>query len=81
MRILFLFLSLFTITHISMAQPQKQSQKPLRVGIARLTHSHVHGLLNRPKQQDLEIVGIYEPNKALAQRYAEQYGYSMDYRI
>ncbi len=78
MRTLFLFVSLLIITHISMAQPQKQSQEPLRVGIARLTHAHVHGLLNRPKQEDLEIVGIYEPNKALAQRYASQYGYSMD---
>lgn len=78
MRTLFILLSLVIMTNISMAQQQKQPEKPLRVGIARLTHSHVHGLLNRPEQGDLEIVGIYEPNKALAQRYAEQYGYSMD---
>lgn len=78
MRILFFLLSLVIMTNISMAQRQKQAAKPLRVGIARLTHDHVHGLLNRPEQEDLKIVGIFEPDKALAQRYAEQYGYSMD---
>jgi predicted dehydrogenase len=46
--------------------------RPLRLGIAGLTHSHVHGVLGRSKT-DVEIVGIAEPDPALAERYAERY--------
>lgn len=45
----------------------------LRLGIAGLTHSHVHGILGR-KATDVRIVGIAEPNRELAERYAERYG-------
>lgn len=48
------------------------------MGIAGITHSHVHGLLGRPDRGDVQIVGIVEPNKDLARRYSERYGYSMD---
>ena len=53
-------------------------QQPLRVGIAGLSHSHVHGILGREDTGDIEIVGIAEPNKELAERYSKQYGFSMD---
>lgn len=55
-------------------------KKPIRIGIVGLVHSHVHGILNkafRQKQTDVEIVGIAEPNRELAERFAKQYGYSM----
>lgn len=55
-----------------------QAKKPLRMGIAGITHSHVHGLLGRPERGDVQIVGIVEPNKELAKRYSDQYGYSMN---
>lgn len=48
--------------------------RPLRLGIAGLTHGHVHGLLGRKDLPSVEIVGIAEPDRALAQRYARQYG-------
>ena len=47
--------------------------EPLRLGIAGLTHSHVHGLLGRAGA-DVRIVGIAEPDRALAERYAARYG-------
>jgi len=50
---------------------------PVRVGIVGLTHAHVHGILGRKGHNDLQIVGIVEPNRDLAQRYAQQYGYPM----
>jgi predicted dehydrogenase len=50
-----------------------QTQKPFRIGIAGLTHSHVHGLLNRAKDGDIEIVGIAEQNRDLAERLLKQY--------
>jgi predicted dehydrogenase len=52
--------------------------KPLRVGVVGLTHTHVHWILGRPKDDRITIVGIVETNKDLAQRYTQQHGYSMD---
>jgi len=54
-----------------------QSGAPLRLGIIGLTHSHVHGLLGRKNRGDVVIVGVAEPNRDLARRYAERYGLSM----
>lgn len=52
-------------------------QKALRVGVVGLTHTHVHGILGRANHDDIEIVGIVEPNRDLALRYSKQHGYSM----
>lgn len=57
---------------------QTDEKKPVKIGIAGLTHSHVRGILRRPDHGDIQIVGIAEPNRDLAARYAEQYGFSMD---
>ena len=53
-------------------------QKPVRIGVAGLTHSHVHWIFGRGKIGDIEIVGISEPNRKLAEQYAKQYGFSMN---
>lgn len=47
--------------------------KPVRLGIAGLSHDHVLWLLKRPLRGDIETVGLYESNSDLAQRYATQY--------
>lgn len=51
----------------------QQTQKPFRIGVAGLTHGHVHWILNRAKDGDIEIVGIAEPNRALAEQLLNQY--------
>ena len=53
-------------------------QEPLRLGVAGLTHTHVHWILGRENATDVQLVGIVEPNKELAMRYSEQHGFSMD---
>jgi predicted dehydrogenase len=58
--------------YISIAQAE-----PLRVGVAGLTHSHVHWILGRPDRGDIQLVGIAEPNKALAERFLKQHGLPM----
>lgn len=50
---------------------------PLKVGVVGLTHTHVHWILGREDRGDVEIVGIVEPNRALAKRYSEEHGYPM----
>ena len=52
-------------------------RKPLGIGVVGLTHSHVHWILGREDSEDIEIVGIVEPNLDLAQRYSKQHGYPM----
>ena len=61
------------IAYQSMAQDQ-----PLKVGVIGLTHTHVHWIFGSEPRGDIKIVGIVETNKALAQRYADQYQFSMD---
>lgn len=53
-------------------------ESPLKIGVAGLHHGHVGWVLEAHKRPDLEIVGIAEPNRALAERYAKQHGISMD---
>ena len=50
---------------------------PVKIGVAGLTHSHVHWIFGSEKRGEIEIVGIAEPNKELAQRYSDQYGFPM----
>ncbi|MEO0570695.1 MAG: Gfo/Idh/MocA family oxidoreductase [Bacteroidota bacterium] len=54
------------------------SGKPLQVAVIGLTHTHVHWILGREKWGDIEIVGIVESNRDLAEQYCQQHGYSMD---
>ncbi|MEB2785726.1 Gfo/Idh/MocA family protein [Algoriphagus persicinus] len=53
-------------------------QKRTKIGIAGLTHGHVGWILQAKDREDLEIVGIAEPNRELAKRLTEQHGISMD---
>jgi len=50
---------------------------PLRIGVAGLTHSHVHWILGRPDRGDIQIVGIAEPNKDLAERFLKRHNLPM----
>jgi predicted dehydrogenase len=51
------------------------SQQPVRIVLARLTHGHVSWLLGRGDKRDVELVGIYEPNGEIVERYAKRFGF------
>ncbi|WOK04411.1 Gfo/Idh/MocA family oxidoreductase [Imperialibacter roseus] len=71
----YILASIFTVvTLAAVAQPAK---KPLKIGVAGLIHGHVGWVLNKAKAGDVEIVGIAESNKALAEKLSKQYGFSM----
>ncbi|MGI9544425.1 MAG: Gfo/Idh/MocA family protein [Cyclobacteriaceae bacterium] len=75
-----LLLGLLLLPFLSSAQKTIQKQPPpLKVGVVGLVHDHVHWILGRENIGDIEIVGIVEPNRDLAQKHSEQYGYSMDF--
>ncbi|GAB5497428.1 MAG: hypothetical protein Phyf2KO_25080 [Phycisphaerales bacterium] len=48
---------------------------PLQIVVIGLVHGHAEGLLwNAANRDDIDLVGIYEPNKALFDRLAQKYG-------
>ena len=73
----FLIISLALMIPIS-AQQMISLKKPLRVGVIGLVHAHVHWILGRENRGDIEIVGIAEPNRDLAEAYSKQHGYNMN---
>lgn len=73
-----IFSLLIILTTLTGHSQQSKEERPLRVGVVGLVHGHVHWILNNEKQSNIEIVGIVEPNRVLAQRLTSQYGLSMD---
>lgn len=61
----------------AMTTVAQENKKPFRIGVAGLIHGHVGWILNRDKDEDIEIVGIAEPDRALAERYFKQYNLPM----
>ena len=72
-------LIIFSLNLINPLLVNSQSQfEPLKIGVIGLTHTHVHWILGRQDRGDIKIVGIVEPNRELAKRYAKQHGYPMN---
>jgi predicted dehydrogenase len=74
-----LFILIFVIT-LKISYAQQIPVKPLRLAVAGLTHGHAAFILDRAKKgkTDIELVGIYEPNKELSERIAKQYNLKPD---
>lgn len=66
------FLLLYNLNSYE-ALSQTSNTKPIRLAIAGITHGHVPWILGRKGKTDVELVGIYEPTKALAERNAKTY--------
>ncbi len=63
MKLLKLFL--LTVLAVFSAALQAQDNKPLRLGVAGLSHGHLWEVISRLDRGDFEIAGIAEKNKAL----------------
>lgn len=50
-----------------------QPHPPVRMAIAGMSHGHVNWILRTLQRENLQIVGFWEPDRALAERYAAQY--------
>lgn len=49
------------------------AQTPLRLAIAGLSHGHVGWVFNRADKKDVQLVGIYETDQALVDRFISRY--------
>lgn len=57
---------------------KSQTQKPIRLAVAGMTHGHISFILNRPDKGDFELVGVFDTNKELTNRLSERYKFSPD---
>ena len=57
------------------AQAQSTPQKPIRMAIAGMTHSHIAFILGRKDKGDFQMVGFFEPNAELANKLSKKYGF------
>jgi len=55
-----------------------QPQTPVRIAIAGMSHGHVVWILRNWQRKDLDIAGFYEPDHALAQRYAKEFKFPLE---
>jgi predicted dehydrogenase len=64
------------IPFVSTAQSSDAANaKPLRLAFVGLVHSHVSGFLNSLKnRKDVEVVGVFDPDPALHNKYGQRYG-------
>jgi predicted dehydrogenase len=62
---------LILILMATIMRAQNKEQGPVRIAIARMTHDHIGFILNRGKKTDLQVVGIYEPDRQLAEHNAK----------
>jgi predicted dehydrogenase len=76
MRTITFFLLVLLVMVELTAVAQLTDVRPLRVAVAGITHGHVGWILGRKNKTDVVLVGIYETNRELAERYSKQFGFS-----
>ncbi len=67
-----------TVIFLLLFQALYAQERPLKLAVINLTHSHVHWVFQSEKRGDIEIVAIVEPNQEVAEKYARQYSFSKD---
>lgn len=73
-RALLLLIAVVVCVMAGSVMAQSASSQPLRVAIVGMVHGHVEGFLGPAlKRNDIEIVGIAEPDKQVAEKYARQF--------
>jgi predicted dehydrogenase len=49
------------------------AQTPVRVAVAGISHGHIGWIFNRKEKKNIELVGIYETDKALIAKFIDRY--------
>ncbi len=69
MKYLFVLIFLGTYTTV----PAQEGRKPVRLAVAGIAHGHNGWILGRKNDAAVELVGIYEPDKTLAEMLMKQF--------
>jgi predicted dehydrogenase len=54
--------------------PDSHAQEAVRVALAGISHGHTGWIFNRKEKKDIELVGIYETDQALVEKFVKRYG-------
>ena len=74
LRVLFLLMVVAGVTAFATAQDFPQPVTPIRVAVVGLVHQHIAGFLPQlPLHPEIQLVGIEEPDIAVADRYKQQF--------
>ncbi len=69
----FLLAALLFQLYLSASSAADTQLRPLQLAVAGLSHGHAPMILGRADRGDVRVVGIYEPNREVAERYANRY--------
>ena len=73
-KIILVFLCLLLTNHMNVLGQEMESE-PLRIGIIGVVHGHVHGFLREAiEREDIELLGLVEPDEDLLKSYSDRYG-------
>lgn len=72
-----MLIALATVYIETVAQPSP-TKRPLRLAVAGTSHGHVSWILNRKKDNDILLVGIYEADTQLVAKHIRRYGLSRE---
>ena len=73
-KIILVFLGLLLTSHMNVFGQGRESE-PLRIGIIGVVHGHVHGFLREAiEREDIELLGLVEPDEGLLKSYSDRYG-------
>jgi predicted dehydrogenase len=66
------------LTLLSSIIVKSQTQKPIRLAVAGMSHGHISFILGRPDKGDFELVGVFDANKELTKHISERFTLSPD---
>lgn len=69
----FLLAALLLHVYLSASSTADAQKRPLQLAVVGLSHGHAPMILGREDRGDVRVVGIYEPNREVAERYANRY--------
>lgn len=76
---LLLILSSFLLPSLADRDGAHRDEAPLRIAVIGLVHGHVEGVLWAARDRDdIEIVGVYDPDPSLFEKFRAKYGLATD---
>ncbi|MEX2380827.1 MAG: Gfo/Idh/MocA family oxidoreductase [Opitutales bacterium] len=77
-RFVFVLFLLCLPLRLTLADSEAAEGAPIRFAVAGISHGHANWIFNRDRSESIELLGIYEPNEVLVERYMSRFNLSGD---